>query len=272
MLFKYLLPAAFALAATAVFAQTPSGAATNVDAIVQRHLAALGGLDKMRAVQSTKATGKMTMGGQQGQPIEASITFWNKRPAFQRMEISLQGQKITQGFDGKNGWMMNPAMGSAPQIAPAEEGKAAVANADPDGSPLADYKTKGNHVQLLGKKDVNGTVAYELQVTLRSGSTSLLFLDEKTFLPLKTSVVRQQPGQAQPLTVETYSSDYRPVNGVMMPFVTETRVGGRTMARTVMEKIEANVVTDDALFAVPAPIPAPRPMPVPVTKPPAAKQ
>lgn len=272
MLFQHTLRAsaliAFATTTTGLYAQT---AATNVDTIVQRHLAALGGVEKMRAIQSTKATGKMTMGGQQGQPVEASITFWNKRPASQRMEISMQGQRITQGFDGKTGWMMNPAMGSAPQIAPAEDNRNAMANADPDGSPLADYKSKGNTVQLLGKKDVNGSVAYELQVTLKSGSTSLLYLDEKTFLPVKTAVARQQPGQPQqPLTVETYSSDYRPVNGVMMPFVTETRVGGRTMARTVMEKIEANMATDDSLFAVPAPIPAPRPMPVP--KAPAVKQ
>lgn len=271
MLFQHTLRATALIAfATAGATSAQQTAATNVDTIVQRHLAALGGIDKMRAIQSTKATGKMTMGGQQGQPMEASITFWHKRPASQRMEISMQGQKITQGFDGKTAWTMNPAMGSAPQIASPEESKAAIANADADGSPLADYRSKGNNVQLLGKKDVNGTVAYELQVTLRSGATSMLFLDEKTYLPLKTAITRQQPGQPQPLTVETYSSDYRPVNGVMMPYVTETRVGGRTMARTVMEKIEANVVTDDSIFAAPAPIPAPRPMPVP--KQPTVKQ
>ncbi|BDC47754.1 hypothetical protein F183_A00700 [Bryobacterales bacterium F-183] len=270
MLSKYTLPAALLFAATSSLLFAQSAAITNVDTIVQRHLTALGGLDKMRSIQTTKATGKMTMGGQQGQPMEATITFWNKRPSLQRLEIAMQGQKITQGFDGKTGWLMNPAMGSAPQIAPEEEAKSAVANIDPDGSPLADYKTKGNKVQLLGKEDVNGNVAYKLQVTLRSGSTSLLYLDEKTFLPVKTSAMRPQAGQAPALAVETYSSDFRAINGVMMPFVTETRVGGRTMVRTVMDKIEANIPADDALFAVPAPLPSPRPMPVP--RPPATKQ
>jgi outer membrane lipoprotein-sorting protein len=245
----------FTTVALLAVAQAPQ--MLSLDQIISKHLAALGGVDNVKSIRATKTTGKMLMGGEQG---EASMIAWSLRPAKQRLEIIMQGQKIIQAYDGKTAWMINPMSGSPdPQRMPDEETRAATVDTDPDGSPLIDYQAKGNKVELVGKDDVQGSTAYKLRVTLKSGVSSFLFLDEKTFLPSKTITKAKQMGQD--LEVETYPSNYQAVNGVMMPFANEVKVGGRSMVRNVIEKIEANVPIDDALFAIPPPAPRPTLMP-----------
>ncbi len=225
----------------------------SVDDIVNKHVAAMGGAEKVKAIKTSKATGKVILGGGQ---MEAEMVAYSRRPAQNRVEISLQGQKIIQAFDGKTGWMINPMTGSPdPQKMPADESKTAADDADPDGSPLIDYKTKGNQVELVGKEDVEGAMAYKMKITLKSGNSSTLFLDEKTFLPSKSISKRKQMGQEMEL--EAYPSNYKKVDGVMMPFTSEIKVGGRSMMQNVIEKIETNVPIDDAMFAFPAPKEAP---------------
>lgn len=244
MFSRFLLPA---LAIACCGIASAQGAAPSVDDVVAKHIGALGGVDKIRAIKTSKTTGKMILGGGQ---MEASMVAYARRPA-QRMEITMQGQKIVQAFDGTTAWMINPMMGGGePQRMPADEAKAAAADADADGSPLIDYKTKGNKVELQGKEDVEGAMAYKLRITLKSGNATTLLIDEKSYLPVKTITKRKQMGQE--VELEAYTSNYKAVDGVMMPFNSEIRVGGRTMMQSVIDKIETNVPVDDAMFAFPA--------------------
>ena len=135
------------LALGCCFAQAPA-----LDDIVNKHIAAVGGAEKIRSIKTSKTTGKMMLGGGQ---MEATMTVWSHRPGKQRAEISFQGQKIVRAFDGTTGWMINPMAGSMdPQRMPDDESKLAASNVDPDGSPLLDYKAKGNTVVLAGREDV----------------------------------------------------------------------------------------------------------------------
>jgi outer membrane lipoprotein-sorting protein len=252
-----LLRLSFFFAGAAFLASAQTAQMLSLDQIISKHLEALGGADKVRSIRGTKTTGKMLLGGGQG---EANLIAWSLRPAKQRLEITMQGQKIIQAFDGKVAWMINPMTGNIdPQRMPDDETRAATIDTDPDGSPLIDYQTKGHKVELAGKDDVEGTTAYKLRIKLKSGVSSVLLLDEKTFLPSKTVTKGNQMGQE--MEVETYLSNYQPVNGVMMPFASEVKVGGRSMVRNVIEKIEANVPIDDALFTMPPPAARPTLMP-----------
>ena len=240
MSIRKLLVTAAALSTSLLFAQ-------DVDDVVTKHVTAMGGAQKIKAIKTSRSVGKMIMGGGQ---MEAQMTAWSLRPAHTRVEIDLQGQKIVQGFDGTTSWMINPMSGNPePQKAPADEAKAAADNADPDGSPLIDYKAKGTLVELLGKEDVEGAMSYKLKVTLKSGTASTMFLDEKSYLPTKMITKRKQMGQEMEL--EAYPSNYKPVDGVQMPFSTEIKVGGRSMMQYVIEKVETNIPVDEKMFAFP---------------------
>lgn len=224
----------------------------DVDDIVNKHIAALGGAENIRAIKSSKTTGKMVMGGGQ---MEATMVAYTTRPNLTRVEIEIQGQKIIQAFDGTTSWALNPMSGNnEPQKAPADEAKSASDNADPDGSPLLDYKKKGTAVELLGKEDVEGVMAHKLKVVLKSGTLSTIYIDPKTFLPVKIATKRKQMGQE--LDMEMFPSNFKAVDGVLMPFTTEVKVGGRSMVQTLIDKIEPNVAIDARIYAFPAP-PAP---------------
>jgi outer membrane lipoprotein-sorting protein len=246
MFTRRLLLAAMAFTASCLFAQE-AALAVAVDDIVNKHVSAMGGADKIKAIRTSKSTGKMIMGGGQ---MEASMVAYSRRPKATRVEIDLQGQKIVQGFDGATSWMVNPMTGNPePQKMPADEAKAAADNADPDGSPLIDYKAKGNLVELMGKEDVEGTMAYKLKITLKSGTSSMMFIDQKTFLPCKMITQRKQMGQV--LDLEAYPSKYKAVDGVQMPFATEIKVGGKSTMQYLIEKVETNMPLDDKMFAFP---------------------
>lgn len=102
------------LSATAVSAQpapAPTAAAPSLDAIVAKNLQAKGGEAKLKAVQSMKMLGKVTIQG-----MDLSMLITTKRPNMMRQEMQFQDKKIVQGFDGTTAWMINPLMGSeAPQ-------------------------------------------------------------------------------------------------------------------------------------------------------------
>ena len=218
-----------------------------VDQIVQKHTEALGGADKLKAIQTVKATGKASlMGGQ----IETPVVMQAKRPTSVRMEMTIQGKSFVQAFDGTTAWTINPYGASPdPQKSGEEDTKAARDDADFIDGALVEYKAKGNTVELLGKEDADGTQAYKLKVTKKSGTVEYDYLDAQTFLPLKSTGTRKQMGQE--FDFESRPSNFKPVNGVLMPFSLEQKVSGKPMMQLTLEKIEANVPMDDSLFRLP---------------------
>lgn len=219
-----------------------------VDQIVQKHIDAMGGAAKLKAVHSVKTTGTASlMGGQ----MEAPVTVLMKRPNSMRLEMSVQGQSFVQAFDGTTQWSINPFMGS-PDPTKSSEEDSAVAREDSEDfieGALFDYKTKGYTAELVGKEDLDGSPAYKIKITKKSGNVSYEFLDAKTFLVIKSIGKRKQMGQE--MEVETTSGNYKSVDGVMMPFSMEQKVGGKSMFSVAVEKHEVNGPADDAQFHMP---------------------
>lgn len=218
-----------------------------LDQIIQKHIEAQGGVDKINAVQTVKATGTASlMGGQ----VEAPMTLVLKRPTSMRLDLNVQGKSIVQAFDGATAWMIMPFMGSGdPQKMSEEDTKAVKDDSDFVGGPLFDYKAKGSAVELLGKEDVDGSSAYKIKVTRSSGTVQYVYLDAQTFLTMRSSGKRKQMGQELDLDVNV--GNYKAVNGVMVPFSMEQKSSGKTMSQFTLEKIEMNVPTDDSIFRMP---------------------
>jgi len=218
-----------------------------IDQIVEKHTEALGGADKLKAIQTVILTGKASlMGGQ----VEAPVVMRVKRPDMIRMDLTVQGQSFIQAFDGSTAWVLNPFSGSSDaQKQNEEDTKVARDDADFIDGGLVDYKAKGNKLELLGKEDVGGVHAYKIKVTKRSGSVDYEFVDAKTFLELQTTGKRKQEGQEIDF-VDT-PSDFKAVNGVMIPYrLVQTANGNPAMDLTI-EKVEANVPIEDTYFHIP---------------------
>jgi outer membrane lipoprotein-sorting protein len=223
-----------------------------LDQILAKHYTAMGGLDKIKAVNSVSMTSKMVMGGGQ---MEAPLTVKMKRPRMMRSDVTLQGKVFVRATDGATAWQINPfAGGDEPQKLSGAEADQINDGADIDGV-LVDYKSRGITVELIGKEDVEGSPAYKLKVTRTGGRIETDWLDASTFLAIKNSTKVTQMGQE--MEVESFPGNYKKVDGVMMPYSLDQKVNGRTMVQMTVEKVETNLALDDSLFKMPAPAPKP---------------
>jgi outer membrane lipoprotein-sorting protein len=220
--------------------------AQTVDELIKKNIDARGGIQKLKAIKSVKATGKIT---QQG--IEIPITLQQKRPAMVRLEGVFQGKSFVQAYDGETGWQIDPFQGSSdPEKVAGDDLKDLQEQSDLDG-PLVDYKDKGHTVELAGKEDLEGTPVYKLKLTLKNGDVQHIYMDAENYLELKVTSKRKTPGGE--VDVDQYLGNYKSVGGIMFPHSMESKVKGQGQSQITVEKIETNVTIDDSLFKMPKP-------------------
>jgi outer membrane lipoprotein-sorting protein len=236
---------------------------------VEKNIAARGGLQAWRAVQTLSLSGKVDAGGNERPTLSApgvrtAGVQLPRRPAEQvqlpfrmelkrahksRLELDFRGQTAVQVYDGANGWKLRPFL-NRHEVEPytPDETKAASLQADVDG-PLVDYKAKGTRVELEGADKIEGRDAYRLKLTYKDGQTQHLWVDAQTFLEAKIEgTPRRLDGKYH--AVEVYYRDYRSVNGLMMPYLQETRVEGvKQTEKIAIEKISINPALEDSRFA-----------------------
>jgi hypothetical protein len=277
--------ALLAVSGSISFAVSPDSAKAsgNVSAaqIVDRNIAARGGLQAWRAINTLSMTGKMEAGGNNrptlpipgrktgrqmppprpAEQYQLPFVMELQRPRKIRVELQFNGQSAVQVFDGNNGWKVRPFLNRR-EVEPytPEEMKATSTQAELDGY-LVDYVAKGTKVELTGMEKVDNRDNYKLQLTLKSGETLHLWIDARTFLESKIEgTPRRLDGKYHP--VEIYLRDFRSVNGLMFPFLFETRVAdgakvpGLKDAQPITEailvdKVVVNPRFDVALFSKP---------------------
>jgi hypothetical protein len=260
--------------------------------VITKNIAARGGLEAWRAVQTMSLSGKTGAGGNQRATLQlptqgqATVVTGRKtdppalpsrrveevylpflmelaRPRKMRFELQVAGQTALQVYDGASGWKLRPYLNRL-EVEPytADEMKTASMQSELDG-PLVDYAAKGTRIESDGVEKVEGRDTYKLKLTLKSGDVTHVWVDAQTFLETKIEgQPRRLDGVYHP--VEVYYRDYRNVNGLEIPFVLETRVlpvtrtaGGLRDTpvppeKTLIEKVVINPKFDAGLFSKPA--------------------
>jgi hypothetical protein len=95
-----IIASAFIMAslATASFAQT-------ADEIVAKHIEAMGGAEKWKALKGLEMKNKFSV---QGMDIEMKAVVVSGKSY--RSDVSVMGQEIISAVDGETGWMQRPSM------------------------------------------------------------------------------------------------------------------------------------------------------------------
>jgi hypothetical protein len=240
------------LALACVAASAAHASAQTADEIVEKFIKTVGGMEKIQAVKSLRRVGKFSGGG----GFEAQLVEENKRPNLVRQEFVIQGMTGVYAYDGRGGWKIEPWGGKKDAEAVGEEElKGLVEDSDIDG-PLVNYRAKGVKVEYVGMDEVEGTDAYKLKVTMRSGDVRVYYMDTDYYVPIKIETKRMIRGAER--EYETILGDYKEVGGWYLPFSVESGVkGSPNRQKVTYEKIDANVSLDDARFARPAPKPEP---------------
>jgi hypothetical protein len=278
LLLSVLLWLCFSLALVAADSKTTL-ADLSAKQIVENNVAARGGLQAWRAVQTMSWTGKMDAGGgsiersrraaevrkgpgskmgladnkdaaTKEQQAQLPFVLEMKRPGKSRIEIEFAGKTAVQVYDGTNGWKVRPFL-NRKDVEPftADEAKSEQGK-DLDG-PLVDYAAKGTTVEVEGIEPVEGHAAYKLKLTTKSGTVQHVWIDKQSFLDVRVEgAPRRMDGKMR--TVWVYQREFRSVQGVMIPFLLETVVDGfRETHKMVIEKAVVNPKLDDTLFAKP---------------------
>jgi Protein of unknown function (DUF1579) len=237
-----LLTPAAGVAAEAATPPTPS-----VDEILARHAAARGGLERWQALKSLRLSGTQTAFSE-----TAPFTLTRARPGLFRLEQTLLSRPITMAYDGSTAWWINPLFGlDWPVRVPEPDAAVVRRNAElVEGTPLLAGRGQGQTVELVGLGELDGSPAWQLKVRRRDGAEETWYLDPKTYL--ERARFDQTTDFGSPEEQWTYFSDFRPVQGLVLPHHMEMEYGIRNLAFDVA-KVEIDAPVDPALFRRPLP-------------------
>lgn len=222
-------------------------AAETLDDVLAKHFEALGGKEKIAAVQSAKMVARQVFG-----PQEVPATIYWKRPDKVRLEFTLQGMTGIQSYDGTTAWMVMPFLGKTePEEMTGDDLKDIVEQADMIDGPLFDWQAKGHTVEFLGEEAIEGTPAWKLKLTRSNGDVSTIWLDKDAYVQIKSEGKRKRGDQE--IDIETSYGDYKEVGGLLFPHSIESKPKGAPQGASItIESLELDAAIDDAIFAMPA--------------------
>lgn len=240
---------------TAMAADKVEPAKLTAAQIIDRNVAARGGLKAWRAVDTLTLSGQIEAGGKKN--TELPFVMQMKRPHKSRLEIRFNDQTAIQVYDGTQGWKVRPFLGrdDVESFTPAEA-KAASDWEELDG-PLVDYVRKGTNVALEKMESVEGHKSYKLKLTMKDGEQRHLWVDATSFLERKIDgQPRKMDGKLRQVAV--YYRDYKTVQGLKVPHVFETVIEGDKLSpadklphKMRIERVTINQPLEDALFSKP---------------------
>jgi outer membrane lipoprotein-sorting protein len=244
---KKLTLAVLASACAVALAAAAASKDPSADDLVNKYVAARGGLAKIRSVETLRQKGHVNAGPNK----DGVITRELKRPSSTRFEFKVQGVTSVFVSDGTRGWRVDPAQGDTkPTLLPEQAVAEAAEQGDFEG-PLVDWKAKGHKVELAGREDVLGKPAYKLKITLKSGAVRYEYLDVATSNLVRSQSKRLVRGRE--VQVQTTFSAFKKKGGLLFPGVVEVEVQGRPDKLHIdVQSIEVNPALSDARFAMPA--------------------
>ena len=223
----------------AIVPEDGSGARTLLDAVI----AAKGGLQTLRAVQSITAMTREDMSTQEGQ-ISVETTTYLQYPNRVHVETRLPDALVVRVFDGKRAWVKDPRGTFEVPDAMIRELELGFRR-DTVSALLAAHDGTLRSRLLPDVKDETGKLHHALELSAIDLDPLVLHIDPATHLIAKQMYVVGGPGQ--PLVEELFS-DYRPVDAVQIAFLAKVRRGGQLILERRITGLKINAPLDSALF------------------------
>jgi hypothetical protein len=226
-------------------------ASLTVNDIVARNVAARGGPDALRKVETMVWTGHIESA--HAAVPSMPFTLEQQRPNKTRLEIDVQVARNVRVFDGVHGWKARAPRSGRPEVQPFNPVELAYAHSSPgfDG-PL--FGRPGlSSVTLEGVEEIGERKAYHLKVNLAKGTEEHVWIDTETFLELRYDRMGVGEGAgSEQRRVSAFYGDYRSVDGIQIPFLIQTGVGSAMAPDSMrIQRVALNAPLDDAAFRNP---------------------
>ena len=214
--------------------------AQTLDDIINKHVEAIGGRQKIMTLSSALMTGTFATPG----ASVINIITTKKHLIGSRIDIDANGVNNYQVITPENGWLYTPIQGDKePRPLADDQVKVGQVQLDLHG-PFLNYREKGIKIVLAGKDTVNGSFCNKLKVTSPNGNVTDYCIDSKSNFVVKTSTKIFQYGALEDFV--TMYSDYRKnADGFWFAYNISNPRG-----ETKYESITTNIAVDEKIFKV----------------------
>jgi outer membrane lipoprotein-sorting protein len=209
--------------------------------VLEKLIEASGGRKRLSAIKDTTMIGTLdiVMTGMSG-----SLTVYTKEPNKMRMDMELMGMVMTMAYDGEIAWWINPQTGATEEM-PSEQADEIMRQAFGNDILLNPDK-HGVTYTLKESENIEGKDYFVLVQAYPDGWSQTLYIDSKTYLPHKTVSTSTQMGVE--VEAETFFSDWRKVDGMMVSFSARIMQDGEEFMTMTFSEMKYNTGLEDSLF------------------------
>ncbi|MGA9212345.1 hypothetical protein [Kaistella sp.] len=213
-----------------------------IDNIIDKHIEALGGAEKVASQNSLITQGILTINGNQ-----IPVKSWVLHNQGMRMDMEIQGRNNITATTPNRSWTLYPTQRQRkPVNADPAVAKESAEELDLTGD-LFNYKIKGNTVELLNKEKVDGKEIYIIKVTRKSGTIVKMFIDTGTFLVSKTVMNKIVEGKVTEMT-QHFNNYKKTKEGYVYASSSQLEPAGLNL---IYSNIEFNAPIDPQIFENP---------------------
>ena len=202
--------------------------------IMDNYIDAIGGQKAVEDVKTVLTKVDVTI---QGAPFKPTAVIKTMAPNKESMEMSVQGMGtiMTQKFNGKTGY--TEQQGNKQEMPESE-----ILKKQKQKGLFAETYLNSEDLVLISLISVNGVDAYKIQVDEENGL--FRYYDAKTALLIRTE--SSQEAEGQKIIQTTDISDYKAVDGVLMPYTKVMTTGPQIITLSASEiKINEGVSKKD---------------------------
>jgi hypothetical protein len=182
------------------------------DAIVKRHIQAMGGEEKIGSLKSIEMEGTLRW-EDYDIPLKASLV----NNFGQRYDITVLKTSGYIILSQKGGWEYLPFRGmKKPEPLSQAELRLYMIYTDLQGY-LSDYKKKGHTIMYDGLETIDDIACYKLSIKLSQGTDITSYIDTSTFYIVRTRVPTQLNGKSSFFEI-SYSNFQTTPEGYILPY------------------------------------------------------
>jgi zinc protease len=210
--------------------------------VLDQYVEATGGKAAYEKIKNRVSKGTITI---EGAGVSGKITIIEAEPNKTMASVDLgELGKQSEATDGKVAWEISGITGE--RLIEGDEKESAILDATFNGE--LNWKQKYTKVECTGVEDVDGKPAYKVVLTPKAGKPSTQYYDKASHLLVKQIGTKASPmGE---ITAEVYPSDYRKVDGILIPHKLKQKVLTQSIVIT-MSEIKQNVDLPADTFNVP---------------------